>query len=283
MSIQVQKLEQELGIAIFDRSTSPISPTVDGQRFIERAQEIVTSVQRLENFTEELSDDYDGLLRVGIIPTLAPFLIPLFTEDLQKDHPNFRLDFNEVKTEKVISGIKTGQFDVGVISTPYDGFGINTTPLFYERFLIYSNENQYSSQNSIDLDDIKYDSLWLLDEGNCFRDQVNNFCDLTKIRAEKHFVYRSSSIYALMRIVDTKGGTTILPELSTLSLTEEQEENVKEIAGTPKVREIGLITRTNFDKRRFIEKLEEYILKNIPSKMLNQQGATVVDPEIDSH
>jgi LysR family hydrogen peroxide-inducible transcriptional activator len=133
----------------------------------------------------------------------------------------------------------------------------------------------------INLNKIKYENLWLLEEGNCFRDQINNFCDLNKIRQNKQFVYRSNSIDALIRLVDTKGGMTILPELSTLSLSETQEENVKAIAGKQKAREIAIIVPKNYDKERFIAKLKYYIQNNIPGSMLTSKGLEIVDPEIN--
>jgi len=281
LSMQIQKLEDEIGIRIFDRSGSPVKITTDGALFLERAQEIVAATSQLTEFSARLGDDYQGEINIGIIPTLAPFLVPLFADQLFKDHPNFRLDIHEIITEKVVNGVRSGELDAGIISTPINVYGIISIPLFYEKFFIYTSDDYIRDEIKVNLNNIRYENLWLLEEGNCFRDQINNFCDLNKIRKNKQFVYRSNSIDALIRLVDTIGGMTILPELSTLCLNEEQEENVKLISGKPKAREIAIIVRKNYDKERYIEKLKTYIQANIPKSMLNNKGLEIVDPEIN--
>lgn len=280
LSMQIQKLEEEVNLILFDRSKIPVQPTNDGILFLERAQKIIIDSDNLLRFSDKLHQEFKGILKIGIIPTLAPFLVPLFTEHLQQELPKLKLDITESITEVVVKEVKTGKFDVGIISTPLEVYGINTIPLFYEKFFVYSAEPGLSDQLVIDLKDIPYEKLWLLEEGNCFRDQINNFCDLNKIRKDKSFIYRSNSIDALIRIVDTKGGMTILPELSTLSLSVKQEEYLKTIGGTPKAREIGLITTKNPGKWRFIEKLQEYIMVSIPKSMHTSKGVDVVHPEV---
>jgi LysR family hydrogen peroxide-inducible transcriptional activator len=281
LSMQIQKLEDEIGVRIFDRIGSPLRITSDGRLFLERAQEIVAAMHRLNEFSSKLNEDFGGELKLGIIPTLAPFLVPLFADQMFKDMPDFKMDIHEVITEKVVNGVRSGDLDAGIISTPIDVYGIEVIPIFYEKFYIYSSDLDYVSELKISLNKIKYENLWLLEEGNCFRDQINNFCDLNKIRKNKQFVYRSNSIDALIRLVDTKGGMTILPELSTLTLSESQEEYVKTIAGKPKAREIAIIVSKNNDKVRYIDKLKYYIQNNIPSAMLSSKGLEIVDPEIN--
>jgi LysR family transcriptional regulator, hydrogen peroxide-inducible genes activator len=285
LSMQVQKLEDEIGIRIFDRTGIPLMITTDGQLFLERAQEIITAMYRLNEFSRKLGEDFEGEVKIGIIPTLAPFLVPLFADQLLMDYPKFRLDIHEIITEKVVNGVRSGDLDVGIISTPINVYGISAIPLFYEKFYIYSAEGFVTGEMPVNLNKISYENLWLLEEGNCFRDQINNFCDLNKIRKNRQFVYRSNSIDALIRLVDTKGGMTILPELSTLSLSAKQEENVKTIAGKPKAREIAMIVTKNYDKERYIAKLKIYIQNNIPGSMLSSRGLEIVDPDIniDSH
>ena len=280
LSMQIQKLEQELGIRIFDRTQSPVTITDDGAKFLERAREIVTATRQLYDFSVNLNQDFDGQVKLGIIPTLAPYLVPWFVEPLLKAFPQFRLDIHELITEKVIQGVLSGELDAGIISTPVSVSGLNVMPLFYEKFYIYTSEKSMYGHDAIDLRNIEYSNLWLLEEGNCFRDQINNFCDLNKIRKNKQLVYRSHSIDALIRLVDAKGGITILPELSTLSLSQEQEENIREISGKPKAREISIIKSRFRGKERFIAKITEYIRTNIPKTMLSSEGLEIVDPEI---
>ena len=276
LSLQIQKLENELGIGLFDRSSNPIVPTGDGVTFLAQAAEIIASVDHLQNRTLNLKNELEGTLTLGVIPTLAPFLVPLFIDQLQEAFPKFKLDIHEMITEDVITEVRGGFLDAGLISTPVEVYGIRSIPIFYERFFFYTS-TQAKGKN-IGLENIDYDSLWLLNEGNCFRDQVNNFCDLTKIQQGRSFNYRSNSIDALIRIVDTKGGMTILPELTTLSLDENQEENISPIL--KKAREIGVITQKTSLKEHFVQKMIEYIKKNIPGNMISAEGIEIVDPGI---
>lgn len=280
LSMQIRKLEEEVGLTLFNRSGNPVFPTNDGLLFLERARKVIVDANNLLHFSETLQQEFRGSLKIGIIPTLAPFLVPLFADHMQQELPLLRLDITESITERVIKEVQAGELDVGIISTPVEVYGIHSEPLFYEKFFLYSNEPHLSDSLVVNLQDVSYDKLWLLEEGNCFRTQINNFCDLNRIRKDKAFIYRSNSIDALIRIVDTKGGMTILPELSTLSLSEKQEEYLKSIDGIPKAREIGLITSKNPGKGRFIDKLKEYILANIPKSMLSDKGIEVVNPEI---
>ncbi len=279
LSLQIQKLEEEIGFKLFNRATNPIEVTEDGKLYLFKTQEVMSGVKQLQNFTAVIKDDYHGKLVIGIIPTLAPFLVPLFVESIEQDYPDLQLVIKEQITERVVNNVRNGELDVGIISTPIDIYGIKSIPLFYERFYVYTSGDQNSSAE-FRIEDINYDKLWLLDEGNCFRDQINNFCDLKSIREGRNLVYQSNSIDALIRIVDTKGGMTILPELTSMCLNEYQEENLKIISGRPKAREIGLIVTNKYDKERYIEVLRAYIQKNIPRHMLDQHDYEVVDPNI---
>lgn len=280
LSIQIQKLEEEIGIKLFNRTTTPLEVTGDGELFLIRAQELVTSAKQLESFAHELQEDFTGTLTIGIIPTLAPFLIPLFSNAIIRDYPKLQLIFKEQITENVVKNVRSGDLDVGLISTPINVYGVETIPLFYERFYVYTSGNEGLTSPDIQLEDINYNELWILDEGNCFRDQINDFCDFKSIRKDKKFIYQSNSIDALIRIVDTHGGMTILPELTTLSLNEYQEENLKTIRGKQKAREIGMIVTPNHDKARYINLLESYIKGNIPGHMLDNSDYEIVDPGI---
>lgn len=277
LSLQIQKLEEEVGIILFDRSSSPITPTTDGKIFLGRSEEIVSNIRNLRSFAEDLSKDLKGRLTIGVIPTLAPFLVPLFIESLQQDYPEFELDIQELITEQVLQGVRDGTLDAGLISTPVQVHGIKVKPLFYEKFFFYTSD-KLPQKEEVTISNVDYSELWILNEGNCFRDQINDFCDINSIRKYKKYIYRSNSIDALIRIVDNSGGLTILPELTTLSLSGEQENRLNSIE--KKAREIGLITRQIDYKHRFIEKLEEYILKNIPKGMTKSTNLEIVDPGI---
>ncbi len=278
LSLQISKLEKELGLSIFDRRKSPVSPTPEGYEFLVRAKEIVGQVDALQSFAEGVTEKVSGKIKIGIIPTLAPFLVPLFSEALQADYPGIALDISELITNDVVYGVHHGDLDAGIISTPIHKKGITNIPLFYEKFMFYTSDSSF--KKSIKLSAVDYEKLWLLNEGNCFRDQINNFCNLSEVRKKKSFVYRSNSIDALIRIVDTKGGYTILPELTTLTLSEKQEENLRPIADKPFAREIGLIIREQNNKQILFDELVKCICENIPKSMRTAKGLEVVDPDI---
>ncbi|MFT6866028.1 MAG: LysR family hydrogen peroxide-inducible transcriptional activator [Cyclobacteriaceae bacterium] len=279
LSVQIQKLENEIGIKLFDRSSTPIMATEDGIEFLLRAEEIVTGARKLKEFSINKKSDFAGELKIGIIPTLSPFLVPLFSKSLSVDYPDFKLDIMELITQDIIKKVRSGELDAGIISTPVKSFGIRSEPLFYEKFYFYSSKEL----NGITLrvNEIDQQDLWLLEEGNCFRDQVNDFCKIKTSSKLKQVVYRCNSIDSLIRMVDNHGGFTILPELTTISLNEDQELNISPIE--KKAREIGLITRNTVDKERFLEILKTYILQNIPRHMLSMEGLEVVDPAIESN
>lgn len=279
LSLQIGKLEKELGLLLFDRSKSPIKPTAEGRSFLSKASEVIHQANDLKDFAQNASDSLNGKLKLGIIPTLAPFLVPLFAYSFQDKFGGISLDINEMTTERIVNGVRDGQLDAGILSTPVNVNGVQEYPLFYEKFYLYSSNEVPKTQRT--LSTIDYKKLWLLDEGNCFRDQVNNFCDMSKIRENKNFIYRSNSIDALIRIVDSKGGMTILPELTTLILTEEQEDNITEIsAELPKAREVGLIKRGKTNKEAMIDCLMDHIKHSIPKPMLSSENLEVVDPNI---
>lgn len=280
LSLQISKLEKELDVQLFERTKNKIIPTREGDEFIIRAKEIIQRAEDLKDFALEITERIAGPLKIGIIPTLSPFLGPLFIKPFKETYKDVSLDISEVITVDVIKGVREGKFDAGIISTPVKASGIVSEALFYEKFYLYSSEYVESYDSALKA--IDYNRLWLLEEGNCFRDQVNNFCDLKRIRKNKNLIYRSNSIDALIRVVDSQGGMTILPELTTLILHEHQEERTRLFdQNKPKAREIGIITRKFMNRKAVIKALVDTIKSNIPKKMLSGKGLEIVDPNIE--
>jgi LysR family hydrogen peroxide-inducible transcriptional activator len=275
LSTQIQKLEDQIGVILFDRGANPIEVTDDGKRFLIRAEQLIANSHNLLQFSQELNSDYNGELKVGVIPTLSPFLVPLFSKSLAAEYPLFQLEINEMLTDEVIKNVRSGDLDIGIISTPITVYGIQSFPIFYERFFLYSSSKAANSKFTAA--EIDIDKLWVLEEGNCFRDQINDFCHLNDTR-KNQMNYRCNSIDSLMRMVDHHGGTTILPELTTIGLNEDQEMRISPIEN--KAREIGVITRSIVDKQRYIDALKSHILSNIPKKMKDRKGLEIVNPGI---
>ncbi len=280
LSLQIKNLESSLGIYLFDRSKKPLSVTFEGQKFLSKAQAVVNQFTQLESFAQSLKEDFAGEIVVGIIPTLAPYLVPLFINDINEKYPLLRVTIKETITEQIIEGVTSGDIQLGIVATPIvTSRKFDIQPLFYESFQLFISDNHpLSKEDLIDVDAISPDDLWLLKEGNCFRDQVNNICGFSKDKStSQKFTYESNSIEALCRIVEYQGGITFLPELSTMHLGEEREDMLKEIKGHKRVREISMLSIPNETRIRFIEKIKESIQSNIPSNMLSDTNREVID------
>ncbi len=260
LSMQVQKLEDELGVKLFDRSKQPVVPTEIGEVVIRQARSLLRGALK----TKEMVDEYKG-----IIPTLAPYLLPLFLENFIQKYPQVKLKIIELTTENLISKLNKDLIDVGIVATPLQDDRIFEQPLFYEEFVAYVSESETAYQKEYILsEDIDFNRLWLLEEGHCIRGQILNICELRKQNAHnRNFEYESGSIETLKRMVEHYGGVTILPELSLRDLSAKQREQIRRFQNPIPVREVSLVTLRHHLKRGLIEAMKTEILAVIPEKM----------------
>jgi len=281
LTLQIQKLEEELGFKLIDRSKRPLQFTREGEIFFHKSVEILQMVEQLKQVSFEISEEVQGDLKVGIIPTVAPYLVPLFINALIAGFPYLRVEVSELKTEEIIVRLKAGTLDCGIVSTPVITTGLLFEPLFYERFFVYVSENhRLFEQPEIALTEIEENEIWYLEEGNCFQNQVNSMCLFNSQQTIQNFVYRSSSIESLRRIVEKENGLTFIPELATINIPAEQEDLVKTVAGEQPVREISMAVLKNFPKERQVAALKMVIAKSIPKRMLIKPAIQVVDPKL---
>ena len=279
LSLQIKNLENEIGISLFDRSRARIEPTEQGLKFLLKAGEIVMAGRQLKEYALTLGSQFGGEIKLGIIPTLSPYLVPLFLDSLHEQYPELSLEIHELLTEEILQKIRLGDLDGGIISTPISRQGITIIPLFYESFYMYNNLVQEHSSAPLKVSNLDLNNLWLLEEGNCFRDQVSDICSLKNEKVNTHIAYHCSSIDSLLRMVDNQGGSTILPELTTLSLDSDQEQNL--VLLEDKVREVGFVTRKLTGKEHLFEILCEKIKSSVPAPMRDLAGREVVDPGIE--
>jgi len=279
LSLQVQKLEEEIGFRLLDRNVRPIKFTQEGKKFYHKAVEILKLVEELKEASISISEEIEGLLKVGVIPTLAPYLVPLIIDELNKKFPNLILEISELKTEEIIRQLKAGELDCGLISTPIATKGVRFQPLFYEKFFIYVSENHpLYNKPQIVADDLDEEDLWYLEEGNCFRNQVNSICRFDNKNSDtQKLIYRSSSIESLRRIVENQRGATFIPELATITIEAGHEDLIKEFKGEPPVREISLALSKVATKERQAGALVEVILNSIPKRMHVKTSEQVLD------
>lgn len=278
LSMQLHKLEEELGIKIFDRSKQPVLPTEQGLEVIEQARKIIAERDLLLEFTHHKKDEVSGFLRLGIIPTLAPYLLPLFVNSFIKKFPLVKLQVTELNTTSLVQKVKEGSIDAGILVTPLQDNSVQEEPLFYEEMVAYvSKSNSVYQKNYVLPGDIDPNKLWLLEEGHCFRSQIANLCELKrKSNQGSSFEYEAGSFETLRRMVDLYDGVTVLPELALSGLSPRQKDQVKKFRQPTPVREVSMIVRRAYLKRKLLEALKAEILQGIPEKLKKNKNSYVV-------
>jgi LysR family transcriptional regulator, hydrogen peroxide-inducible genes activator len=197
------------------------------------------------------------MLRIGIIPTLAPYLLPIFIGRYKRQYPNIYIKVVEQTTNEIISLLNKDLIDVGILVTPLKEEKIIEKPLFYEEMMIYVNpESKLHKKKEITLKDIAIPEIWLLSDGHCFRDQVVNLCSfLGTVDSQLPFHFEAGSLETLMNIVDREGGITLIPELATLGMSEQKKDNVRSFSNLKPLREVSLVYSRHFAKHKLINLL----------------------------
>jgi LysR family hydrogen peroxide-inducible transcriptional activator len=277
LSMMIHKLEEELDVKIFDRSKQPVTPTDIGVEIIEQAKKVIMETKRMGELVQEWKGEIKGELRLGVIPTIAPYLLPLFLGELTRSYPNLRIKISELTTASIIAKLEKQQLDAGILATPLSNAAIKTIPLFYERFFIYTSPLYPASPSKLfKMSEINTDKLWLLEEGHCLRSQVLNLCDLKKPDNQSFNIdYEAGSIETLKRMVEINEGVTIVPELALDIFTPEQKKNLRYFEPPVPGREIGIVTYRHFVKEKLISALKNQILAKIPDEMKNPERLSV--------
>jgi LysR family hydrogen peroxide-inducible transcriptional activator len=260
LSMMVKKLEDELGVKIFDRSL-PLKPTASGEMVVSRARQILQEVKNLKEFIKNEKDSIEGEFRLGVIPTLAPYLLPRFLNEFLEKHPGTSFTVLELQTEEIIRQLKNNRLDAAILVTPIDDKEIREIPVFYEPILLYTSENlKYFAQEKVSLKSLTSDNLLLLEEGHCFRGQVMNLCSTKGKKTHHQLTYQSGSFETLKAMVDNNYGYTLIPELAANT----RNKHVKHFTAPEPVREVSLAVSHGFVKEMLLNKLREAILKAIP-------------------
>lgn len=279
LSMMIKKLEEELEVILFDRSKQPVVPTAIGQQVIAQAKVILQETDRLKSLINEAKGHLSGELRIGIIPTLAPYLLPLFLSSFLEKYPDIKLKINEITTEEIVNRLTSNDLDVGLVATPLHHSAIFEQPLFYEEFVVYVSKDEPSSEKQFLLaKDLDVNRLWLLEEGHCLRSQVINLCELKEQEKATHQLdFAAGSIETLKKIVETNKGITILPMLALNEFSDEQLRQVRYFQQPASVREVGIVTFRLHIKERLIEALKDEILMNIPAEMKQNKAVKIVE------
>ncbi len=279
LSLQVQKLEDELKVQIFSRNTSPIQPTETGGIIIEQAKKILSEAGMVSQLVQQQKKTVEGHLKIGIIPTLAPYLLPLFLQSFIKKYPGVKLSISELTTERIIRKLKNGILDTAILATPLSQNDLQEDHLFHEEFVAYVSKKEKLYEKKYLLPaDIDVNRLWLLEEGHCLRSQAMNLCEVQKNAAfEKHLDYETGSIETLKRFVERNEGITLLPELATLDMSPSKKMMLRYFKSPAPVREISIVTIKGFVKTKLIEVLKQEILQHLPAEITGKKEVSRIE------
>lgn len=263
LSIMLKRLESELGITIFDRSKQPVLPTNMGEIVIRHARNILSNVTAMQQEIKFSANDkaISGALRIGVIPTVAPYLLHLFVSKLLAQYPNLSVQIKEMRTEVILEQLRKGTIDVGILALMDNWEEFKFRKLFDERLLVFVSESepklnhQYLATTEIDVE-----RLWLLEEDHCLRSQVMHLCSLKKKAKEQtRLQFDAGSIESLMNIVEANNGITVIPELALINLSAQRKRQVCNFAQPEPLREIGMLTYRHFVKENLLDILEQNI------------------------
>ncbi len=285
LSMQIKKLEDELGVIIFDRSRQPVVPTDLGAKLIEQARMTLSATQRIKEIIQEEQQEVEGTLKIGIIPTLAPYLLPVFIGPYIRKYPAVKVEVEELVSEEIIRRLKRDILDVGLFVTPYHDEKIVERPVFYEEMLVYAHPDcELLKKKEVGHEDIVTSDIWMLGNGHCFRNQVVNLCEMS---ASQHknlpFEFESNSLETLMRIVDVEGGFTLIPELALQYMSPEKKKQVRSIANTKPLREVSVIYSRHFTKQRLITLLCDEIKSEVHVHMLKRARGKIVEWKVEKN
>jgi LysR family hydrogen peroxide-inducible transcriptional activator len=278
LSMQIQKIEEELNILIFDRSKKPIQLTAIGQKIVEQAKNIVNEAGKIKDIVEFQKGFIGGEFRIGIIPTIMPTLLPMFLNNFIKKYPKIKLIIEELNTNEIITRLKNGHLDAAIAATPLEDEKIKEIVLYYEPFVAYVPENNAISQKTeIEISDLNLDEILLLQDGHCFRDGILNLCKNQGLIGKNSFQLESGSFETLIKLADEGLGTTLLPYLHTLNLNEKDKLKLRQFKEPKPAREVSLIYPKSELKIHIIDALRNTI-SGVVKGAITFQNVQIISP-----
>ncbi len=267
LSMQIQKVEDEVGFSIFDRLKKPVLPTPKGERFIAQAKLLLNEYKKLLNVSQREQGVISGEFRLGIIPTVAPYLLPHFIGQLSAAYPKLNLKIDELNTESILRGLRSDQLDAGILATPLHETGLIEKPLYYETFHLYvSSSHKLAQRKRIREDDLDGSEMWLLQDGHCLRNQIIKFCSLkSESGVFKNIQFEGGNLETLRYLVKSSVGYTLLPQLFINTFSgAERSAHVRDFESPAPTREISLIYRRDEWKSDILDAIEKTIGQHLP-------------------
>ena len=278
LSMQIQKLEDQLDILIFDRSKKPIELTEVGKKIVTQARNIVNESNRIQDIVDQQKGFIGGEFRLGIIPTIMPTLLPMFLKTFIKKHPKVKLIIEELTTEEIISRINDGHLDAAIAATPLENETIKERVLYFEPFVAYIPDNhRLSDKKKIDVSDLDIEDMLLLEDGHCFRDGVINLCKVFKDHTDDTFQLESGSIETLMKLSNEGLGMTLLPYLHTLDVGDKTKDNLRHFNSPSPAREVSIIYHKSELKMQIIEAMQD-VISGIIRGAIAFQNVEIISP-----
>lgn len=266
LSAQVRRLEEELGVQLIDRSRQPAVPTAAGERIVEQAREVLAARDRMTSLASEMRDHVTGTLRLGLLPTLSPYLLPLVLPPMEAAYPDVTLVLREWPTDEILNALRVDTLDAALIATDESGPDLHDRVLFTEPFAGYvAPSHRLSGHDALTPADLSIEDLWLLSEGHCFRDQVLQVCGRAPSVPQAAAQFESGSLETLVRLIRKSGGMTLLPQLAIHHITDtERAEFVIPFADPPPTRDVRLVTRRRH-KQRLVEAFVDTLAGTLPA------------------
>lgn len=278
LSMQIQKLEDELDVLIFDRSKKPIELTEVGKKLVTQARNIVNESNRIQDIVDQEKGFIGGEFKLGIIPTVMPTLLPMFLNNFVKKYPKVKLKIEELTTEEIITRINDGHLDAAIAATPLEQETIKERVLYFEPFVAYVPQNHRLSNNKkLDTSDLDINDMLLLEDGHCFRDGVINLCKVFKSHNDDKFQLESGSIETLIKLSNEGLGMTLLPYLHTLDLPKKSKQNLRFFNEPNPAREVSLIYHKSELKMQIIEALQD-VISGIVRGAIAFQNVEIISP-----
>jgi LysR family hydrogen peroxide-inducible transcriptional activator len=273
LSMMIQKLEDELEVKIFDRFKHPVEPTPIGERIIEQARVLLKNFDLLKEIASNEQNTVKGSFRLGIIPTIASYLVPALLRKHSDCCNGIDLTLKESTTNNLISEILTGKLDGGILAGPLNHPELTEIPLYYEKFYAYvSPSDKAYAEKEIDLDTIDVNRIWLLENEHCLRKQIEYLCRMKERKSGlPGMKYEAGSIETLIHVVDYNSGITIIPEMHAIALDEERQENLRNIKNRIAVREVNLATGASYVRKALLNVILDIVRSSVPKSMQNPE------------
>lgn len=278
LSMQIQKLEEELEVTIFDRTKKPIQLTEVGKKIVQQARNIVNESDRIQDIVDQQKGFIGGIFRLGVIPTVMPTLLPMFIGNFMKKYPKVKLKIEELHTEAILEKLKEGHLDAAIAATPLQMEGIKENVLYYEPFVAYiPSEHHLINSEKIDVEDLNINEMLLLEDGHCFKDGIINLCKASRDYGDDQLQLESGSFETLIKLANEGLGMTLLPYLHTLDLKDSEKKKLKMFKDPVPAREVSLIYNRSELKMQIIEALRSTIAGVIKGA-ITFQNVKIISP-----